>query len=640
MAPRTFLYLAAGALAVRLSYFAERASSAFLNVPILDEKYYDTVGRLLAEGRSVAEMNPGFRPLLYPFFLAFWYRLGGEWGRLLAVVAQHLLGVATVLLVASLAVRLFRRESAGAVAGTLYLLAGPPLFFEGELLITTLFTFLATALLRLLAGLDEGRRAGWLLAGLLTAVAAQARPNVLLFLPALPLVVLLSKWKNKVALAGLALAGAFVGLAAFGALNARFTGHFAWLGGSGGVNLYLGNKEGADGRIPRQDRPVTYGEDYRDSVQVFAEEVYREATGDADPAPGEISRYWLARTWEEVRAAPSSWGLLMARKLSFLVANREIPNNLSFEFVAAHESALLRFLPVRWWLLFGLAPLGAWAAWKAGERRTWLWVVLFVGLYAGSVVLFFVNSRYRVPLWPAMAVVAAGGALALWDRRRQAGPLVKGTLAVALAAAASVTASVTFEPESYARDFFFRSLAQLEKGRYEEAIDDARRSVELDPDDAAAQFQLATAALAAERYDVAIAGFRRAAELQPGEPRIWNNLGVALEELGRPGEAYRCYLRSIRLVGTYPPPLVNAALLELRAGRIDEAEEKVRRAGALGFESVSYYFALARVERERGRTDASEGALAEADRRDPAAVRRLLRESRQRLEPSDLEAEP
>ena len=30
----------------------------------------------------------------------------------------------------------------------------------------------------------------------------------------------------------------------------------------------------------------------------------------------------------------------------------------------------------------------------------------FIVLYALGIVLFFVNSRFRIPLWPAMAVLA------------------------------------------------------------------------------------------------------------------------------------------------------------------------------------------------------------------------------------------
>ena len=159
--------------------------------------------------------------------------------------------------------------------------------------------------------------------------------------------------------------------------------------------------------------------------------------------------------------------------------------------------------------------------------------------------------------------------------------------------------------------------------------------MELDPGDAAAHFQLATVALARRDHDAALAGFRRAAELQPREPRIWNNLGVTLERLGRPGDAYRLYLRAIELAD-YPPPFVNAALLELRAGLVDAAEAKVRRAEELGFESVPLACARAFVERERGREERFLEALAEARRRDAGAVRGLLEENGRSLPPEAL----
>ena len=56
--------------------------------------------------------------------------------------------------------------------------------------------------------------------------------------------------------------------------------------GSGGVNFYLGNKQNADGMVPRQDRRVTHGDEYRDSVQVFAREEYarRHAVDPAIPS--------------------------------------------------------------------------------------------------------------------------------------------------------------------------------------------------------------------------------------------------------------------------------------------------------------------------------------------------------------------
>ena len=632
---RVFFWLAALGLTIRAVYFTEHAASAFFGVPILDEKYYDAVARGLAEGRPIADVNPGFRPLLYPFFLAAFYKLGG--GTALALAAQHLLGVATALVVAELAMRLFRRADAGAWAGALYLLAGPPLFFEGELLIAALFTFLAAVQLLLVSRLGD-RPLRWGGAGLWTGLAAQARPNVLVVLAAYPLLARRPKWTRCVAAA---LAGAVAALFVFGLLQGRYSGRFQWLGGSGGVNLYLGNERGADGMVPRQDRHVTYGDEYRDSVQVFAAEVYHEETGAGAPSEG-ISRFWLRRTFDEVRADPGAWLALMARKVWFMVWDREIPNNKSYAFVRQHESATLRVLPVRWWLLLALAPLGARLAWRRGDRELLRWIVVFAVLFAAGVVAFFVNARYRLPLWPALAVLAGGGAAALGDaaRARRWRRLGQGVAAAAAVALASLVNWLGIAPESHARDFFFRSIAHLEKGRLEAAVADARRSVDLDASDAAAHFQLGTASLAAGAPMEALREFREAAALLPDEPRIWNNVGVAFDRLGRAKRAYYSYSTALFLAADYPPSLVNAALLELRAGLVDDAAAKVTRAGELGETSAAYFCALAFVERARGRADAARAALAEARRRDAETARRLEEEQERPLRPQALDREP
>ncbi len=681
---RVLFWVGVAALIVRFLYFAEHATSPFFHFPILDEKFYDALGRTLADGGDVSRLNPGFRPWLYPFFLAGWFRLAGDWGYVLALCAQHLLGVATAVLVADLAMRLFRRPAAGALAGALYVLAGPPLFFEGELLITGLFTFLVTAQLWILshspinradasaswpsgqkaestaraygpapplhgrmrfAHLPMARHAAtwWFAAGAWTALAAQARPNMLLFLAAYPaaaLVVHRGRRARRLALAGVALAGAFAVLAGFAVINERLTGRFQLTGGSGGVNFYLGNKLGADGMIPRQDRRVTYGDEYRDSVQVFAEELYREEVGSSDgpAAPEEVSRYWLGRTVEDLAADPSRWLALVGRKVLFLAWNHEIPNNKSYDFIRRHESKLLSYLPVRWWLLFSLALPGLLYAWGYGRRQLPFWIVAFLALHAAGVVLFFVNSRYRIPMWPAMAVLAAGGLLSLVETLKRRS-LPDSAVALATVAGLAVISGVNWlwvEPPSFARDYFFRSLASLEKGHFEAARADARASVALDAVAPAARFHLGNVELALGDDDLAYRHFLVASYLSPGEPRILNNLGVVIERRNRPDLAYRNYLRALEVAGDYAPALVNAALLELRAGLFQRAERKLSHAEQLGLESVLLVCARALLERERGNSAAAKELLERARHADPETVDRLVEENRRRLVPRRL----
>lgn len=684
---RVLLWVGVAAVIVRFVYFAEHATSPFFHVAILDEKFYDALGWALAEGDDPSRLNPGFRPWLYPLFLAGWFRLGGDWGYVVALGAQHLLGVVTAVLVADLGVRLFRRPAAGALAGALYVLAGPPLFFEGELLITGLFTFLVTAQLWILshspitrayasASWPSGQTAEpaaraygpappshgrmrfahpplaryaatwWLTAGAWTALAAQARPNMLLFLAAYPAAALFfhrgrsaKRWLPAVA----ALTGAFAVLASFAFLNQRLTGRFQLTGGSGGVNFYLGNKLGADGMIPRQDRRVTYGDEYRDSVQVFAEELYREEVDSpGSAAPEEVSRYWLGRTFEDITADPARWLALIGRKALFLAWNHEIPNNKSYDFIRRHESKLLFYLPVRWWLLFSFSLLGLFYAWTHGRRRLLFWIAAFLALHGASVILFFVNSRYRIPMWPMMAVLAAGGLLSLVETLRRRS-LPDSAVALATVAGLAVVSGVNWlrvEPPSFARDYFFRSLASMEKGHLEEARADARASVAIDAVAPAARFHLGNVELALGDDDLAYRHFLVASYLSPGEPRIFNNLGVIIERRNRPGLAYRNYLRALEVAGDYAPALVNAALLELRAGLFRRAEQKIARAEQLGLESVLLVCARAFLERERGNLKAAEELLEQARRADPETVDRLVEENRRRLVPRRLDEDP
>ena len=231
---RPLLWVAVVAVAVRLPHLLESVGSVFFGVPILDEAFYDLVASRLADGVSIGDVNPGFRPLLYPALLALCRVLSADHGAFLALAAQHSLGVATCLLVALFAGRLFRRRTAALVAGVVFALAGPPLFYEGRLLIATLFTFLVVALLVVLGhcrptGSPEVHLVPWLVAGALMALAVQARANALVFLLAFPLIGGFTAWRAashpRRHLPWIAATGAtLIGLALLAAVQAALAG--------------------------------------------------------------------------------------------------------------------------------------------------------------------------------------------------------------------------------------------------------------------------------------------------------------------------------------------------------------------------------------------------------------------------------
>ena len=413
----------------------------------------------------------------------------------------------------------------------------------------------------------------------------------------------------------MATATTLAGLGLAAAIQTPWLDTFRPLPGAGGVNLYLGNERGADGMVPRQDRHAVYGDVYRDSVQLFAAEEFRQDVG-RDGSAAEVSRYWLLRTAREFHEDPAGRLALLVRKAWLLTWPPEVPNNLSYEFVAEHDSKILGRLPVRWGWLLPLAVAGAWIAFRRRSRSIdgarLAWLLALAGLHAGTVIAFFVAGRFRIPLWPLASILAAGAVVACVDTLRRQGSL---RLARRDAIAACLVALSIFivgnipwpgvAMPSQARDFFYRSVAAQQAGDLPGALADARRAVELESGNPQALFQLGTVALALEDWALARRALFDASRLLHVEPRPFNNLGIALENLGHHGDAYAAYLRAIEVGSDFSPAWTNAAHLELRAGRDDLAEIKIRRAETLeqaaGNRSVYTLTARAFLARDLGR---------------------------------------
>jgi Tfp pilus assembly protein PilF len=575
-----FLFLLG--LIVRVIFMVAHARNPSFGVLTLDQKYYDSVARMLLAGDDLHQLR-GFKPLLYPIFLAGIYKVGGLHGIDLAVAVQHLFGVLTGLLVALLGARVFRHRLAGLAGGALYLLAPLPLCFEGELLSESSYAFLiCVGLLALLHAADATGRKGallWLLAGAVTVFTAQVRPNIFVFILVYPLFAFWSWWRARPVsplLPLLGLIGAVVMGIPWGFVNKMQSGRFQVIPSAGGINLYLGNQRGANGMMAKLDRPVNYNEYREDPVEVWAREEYTSAMRaegrQPDTSPGAISRYWRQRTMAEIEADPAAWVRLMIKKCWLMLWNTEIPTMKSFGFFQM-EYPWLCLLPVRWVVLLMLVPAGIWAAAKFGNRDALFIVLVFLFIHASLNVAFFICDRYRYPIWPAMAVVAGGG-LSAWIetlRRRWRREAILIGISMAVMAAISAPNWYHVKLPSFALDYRLRSIAWYEKGHYAEALSDTDRSLELDPRDVTALQQRGNVLLALSRWDEAREDYERTLKLSPADGGTWNNYGVALEGLGRTNEAMQAFHRATKC---NPPSLsafIGLAFEQVRLGRLDDA---------------------------------------------------------------------
>ena len=643
---RALVLLTLLGLIARIGFYVEHLNTPSFGVPTLDQKYYDTVARMLLAGEDLHELR-GFRPLLYPMFLACCYKLGGRWGVDLALLVQHLLGIATGLLVAWLGARLFRHRLAGLVGGALFLLAPLPLYFEGELLIEPSYTFLICLglLLHLHAAATRGWRSAllWTLCGAMIALASQARANILVFLAVYPLFAGWRWWhaRNHAALLPLlGFLGALAMMIPWGIINLRQADRFHLVTNAGGSNFYFGNRRGANGmfgqdvltalselsRTNKTAATATASERYEDLVEVWAREEYvaamRSQNRTPEDDPKAISQYWTQRAVAEIKADPVAWLKLVAKKCWLTLWNREVPNNKDFAFLQ-QEYIWLRLLPVRWVVLLMLAPAGLWAAARFKNRDGLFILLLYAGIYSAGNVAFFICDRYRYPVWPVMAVLAGGGLLAgleMLRQRRWRGLL--GVLASAgLMAAVSLPNWFGVRLPNFAQDFYFRSCAWYEKGGLTEALKDINRSVELDPYHGGAQQHRGNVLFALNRLEEASHAYQQALTLIPGDSGVWNNLGATLEAQGNTNAALRAYRRATECQPPLPLAFLGIAFIQIRAGQLEDASatldqleqlQRTPRAATLAARSV--------IERRRGDARRAEALEQQARRLDPAAA--------------------
>ncbi|MEI6390105.1 MAG: tetratricopeptide repeat protein [Verrucomicrobiota bacterium] len=643
---RALVLLSLLALIVRIGFYVEHANSPSFGVPTLDQKYYDTVAKMLLAGEDLHELH-AFRPLLYPMFLAFFYKLGGNWGVELALLAQHLLGIATGLLVALLGARLFHHRLAGIVGGALFLLAPLPLCFEGELLIEPSYTFLICLglLLHLHTATIRGWRGAllWLLCGGMIALASQARANILVFLAVYPLFAAWRWWHTReraALLPLLGLAGALAMMIPWGIINLRQADRFHLVSNAGGVNFYLGNRRGADGmfgcdvvtalselsRSNKTAATITANERYEDLVEVWAREEYSAAMrGQNRPAesdPKAISRYWTQRAVDEIKADPAAWLKLTAKKCWLTLWNKEVPNNKDFAFLQ-QEYFWLRVLPVRWVVLLMLAPAGLWAAARFRNRDNLFILLVYAAIYSAGNVAFFICDRYRYPVWPALAVLAGGGLLAGLEmiRQRRWRGLLSALACAGLMAAISLPNWFGAKLPNFAQDYYFRSSAWYEKRGFAEALEDINRSVELDSLNAGAQQHRGNVLFALNRMEEACRAYEQALKLIPGNSGVWNNLGATLEALGNTDAALAAYRRATECQPPSPLAFLGIAFIQIRAGQLADAtatleqlekRQRTPRAATLATRSA--------IERRRGDARRADALEQQAHQLDPAAA--------------------
>ena len=561
----TVIAILALALALRLAHWWAVRDQPFFASLIMDSQEYDRWAREIAAGDWLGS-QVFFQAPLYPYLLAVLYVLCG---RSLDAIYLVQIGLAVAGCFALYrAGREMGGEGAGLGAALLAALYGPFLFYDVQLLkespavAVTCFLLWALGAARSRPGIGR-----WLAAGALLGILALLRENALLLVPFL-LPLAWSGWKAFLRRSGAFLAGLVLALLPVALRNGMVGGDFLPTTSQGGVNFYIGNNPQADGTY----QPIVPGKQIPALERREPMRLAEQAAGRRLSA-GEVSRYWLGRALGWVRQEPGAFLRLQVRKLGMFWSWYEWPDAVDYYYVKT-LSPVLR-LPL---LEFGGAVLLALTGLVLARRRLGPFapVLLFSLGWMLSTVVFFLFSRYRLPMIPALLILGGMTLAALaeaWragDRRRAAGLLGIGLAALLLPRA------VGFEPRM---DLVHYNLGRLydEQGRSEEAREHYKAAFILNPKDFLACLNLGNHAARRGDWATALRFYQRAASLEPRSDDVESNLGGVYLALGDPEQAEAHLGRALALNPQNLPALQNSALLAARGGDLARARELNRR---------------------------------------------------------------
>lgn len=490
------------ALALRAANLQQlHAHDPFFQLPSVDARLYHEWAQAIAAGDWLGHEaflnSPGYAYGLALLYLAFGPSL------LVAKGAQVLLGTLSCVLTWALGRRLFGPAVAlgAAAAVAVYEML---IFYEGTLVPANALVPLGLAgVLAVVRAIERPGVARWLGAGALVGLAALVRPNFLLYGALCGAWIAFAPragpWRRRVA--GLA---AFVaGIAALvGPVTVRnyvVAGDLVPVTYAGGLNLFFGNNPDADGtfRVPRffprsaVDDPWEQRAVYRSVAERAAGRPLR---------PSEISAVWAGEALRFARQAPGPWVRLVARKVELALGAFE-PWNIRSVTLTRGFSRVLRLPLLGFGLLAPLAFLGLWLT--AGRWRELVPLYALLVTVFGTLVIFFVLARYRVPAVPVLALFASAGVLETARRLRR--PQRRRGLALALAATAAFAA---FAHRTVAVEDL--SIAWYNLGNRYKALGD---------------------------WPKAEASYRRSLEGQPRYLSAHNNLALVYEAWGRREEA-------------------------------------------------------------------------------------------------------
>jgi len=384
-----------------LAFCVSLAYSFYFRIdPVVDARAYDTIAWNVATGVGYAEtpelnraedysinrVGPGYQVFLAAIYIFFGHHYEIVW------IIQALLHVASAALLFASAKHLFgeRGKYVGFSAVFLFAFFIDNLELSAMLMTETLLLFLLVASLHsFIRFFQEPTKWRAALLGLTATAALMTRPTLLL---ALLIFVIFCLWKRYFAQLSVLLVCSLLLISPWAIRNYQIFGTPVIVGTAGGYDLWVGNNEEANGELEPSATIAEYARMH---------------------TPTQTSVHGVQEVLRFVKTQPlSAFSLLLIKTSVYFSAAR--PAAFWFHQHGLNQILTIFLSSVFAFILFSFGIAGAVLLWRKGELYRWL---LLLALTAPlSVIPIVVETRYRYPLYPLLALFAGYALAVLWEK--------------------------------------------------------------------------------------------------------------------------------------------------------------------------------------------------------------------------------
>ncbi|MDP3024618.1 MAG: tetratricopeptide repeat protein [candidate division Zixibacteria bacterium] len=549
-------------------------------LPLFDFPFADALFNLdwakeIVSGKLWAKA-PFFRAPLYPFFLSFLIKVFGENLYVLRII-QMLFGSFSCVLIYLTGSRIFNSKVAllSSIFACLY---APLIYFDLEFLDTFFIIFMDLLLIYLLLFAQKKPSFFRLfLSGVILGLSATARPNILLFAIFVPLG-LIFYFRKEISPKKIFTFILFFAIGVFLViLPVTLVNYFAGkdsvlISWQGGINFYLGNNPQASGykAVAPGIRTTWYGI-YYDGINLA------EKLSGKKIKLSETSDFWFKQGFDFIFREPFAALKLYAKKIALFLSGYEISENPNIYFFWSDPRNLLK--PLLWkklisfpgGILLPLAWLGILLAFKEWKKLSL--VLGFIFTYMVSVILFFVNTRFRIPVIPFLLIFSAFAIFKIFEQKEIRKKITLIFISILFIILGNIDLTSQMAPVYEAQFHYILGNAYLKENSFQKAEEEFKKSIQISEEQPRGFTGLGVIRYMQGNYPEAESLLKKALQVDSTEVFAYRYLGDIYARRREYSKALQEYQMALALNPEYGEAYFGAGYVYANLGELKKAVE-------------------------------------------------------------------